>query len=335
MQNRYWRLNRYPQGIDFDQALSLESEPLPPVSEGEVLIRADWLSMDAGTRMWMTPRTDGYQPPLPLGAKMAGLCLGRVVETAHPDFEKGDLVRGFGQWAEYSLIKPELAGAAKIDASIDDLRQHFGVLGMNAWTAYVGITEIGQAKAGQTVLVSAAAGATGLLACQIARNIGCQVIGIAGGPEKCKFLKERYDVAQTIDYRRDNIEEVLGKVEGGVHVYFDNVGGPILDAVLPNMALYGRIALCGLISTYDRDKPSAGPMRFDQILMRRLTVTGFFIPDSLERSVEFMPRLRAWMDTGQLTMPFDQTTGIENVLRAYSRMITGKNIGKVIVDVRD
>jgi NADPH-dependent curcumin reductase CurA len=334
MQNRYWRLNAHPEGNDFAAALSLESEPLSSPEPGQVLIRADWLSMDAGTRMWMTPRTDGYQPPLPLGSKMAGLCLGRVVESRHDEFATGDLVRGFGQWAEYSLITPETAGLEKVDESIADIRQHFGALGMNAWTAYVGIAEIGKARPGEAVLVSAAAGATGSLACQIARNTGCRVIGLAGSAEKCAWLRDELGVSMVINYRSEDVEAALATVQGGVNVYFDNVGGPILDAVLPNMAHYGRIAICGMVSNYDSDKPSPGPARFDQILMRRLRVEGFFIPDFLHRGAEFLPRLKTWMDDGKLSSQLDETKGIANVLVAYDRMLSGKSRGKVIVDVR-
>jgi len=332
--NRYWRLDARPIGHDFAAALSLQSEALPAPAAGEVLIKADWLSMDAGTRMWMTAREDGYQPPLPLGVKMMGLCLGRVAVSCHPGFAEGDLVRGFGQWADYSLVSPELAGLEKVDDSIADIRQHFGALGMNAWTAFVGVKEVGAAKPGETVLVSAAAGATGSLACQVARNLGCRVIGIAGGPDKCRWLRETLGVDLAIDYRSDDIEAALAGVEGGINVYFDNVGGPILDAVLPNMAHYGRVAICGMVAGYDGDTPLPGPARFDQILMRRLRVEGFFIPDFLERGAEFLPTLREWMDEGKLVSQLDETRGLENVLIAYDRMLSGKSLGKVIVDIR-
>lgn len=332
--NRFWRLDTYPKGEAFENALHLESEPLPALADGEVLVKTDWLSMDAGTRMWMTPRTDGYQPPLPLGSKMVGLCLGRVAQSRHGAFAEDDLVRGFGQWADYSVMVPEMAGLAKVDDSIADVREHFGVLGMNAWTAYVGLVEVAKVQPGESVVISAAAGATGSLACQIARNLGCRVIGIAGGADKCAWLRDVLKVDMAIDYRNDDVEAMLATVEGGINAYFDNVGGPILDAVLPNMAHYGRVAICGMVAGYAGDTPLPGPARFDQILMRRLRVEGFFIPDYLERGAEFLPILKRWMDEGSLTMAFDETTGLDNVLHAYRRMMTGKNIGKVIVDIR-
>lgn len=331
--NRFWRLDRHPEGQDFDAALSLQSAPLAPLHEGDVRIRADWLSMDAGTRMWMSPRTDGYQPPLPLGSPMIGLTLGRVCESRDPRFAEGSLVRGFGQWADFSTVTPDLAGLEIVDDSIADVRQHFGALGMNAWTAFVGVQEVAAVQPGEWLVVSAAAGATGSLACQIGRNLGARVIGIAGGPDKCRYLLEDIGVDIAIDYRNQDVAAELARVAGGVHAFFDNVGGPILDAVLPNMAHYGRIAICGMVAGYDADKPLPGPARFDQILMRRLRVEGFFIPDFLHRGSEFLPQLRAWADAGELVMQFDETHGLDNVLVAYQRMLSGKNIGKTIVRV--
>lgn len=332
--NRYWRFDSHPRGNDFNGTFSLTDELLPVPRPGEVLIRNDYLSMDAGTRMWISPRTDGYQPPLPVGSKMVGLCLGRVVESRAGGFAAGDLVRCFGQWADFALVDPVTSGLMKVDETVGDPRQHFGALGMNAWTAWAGLVDVAHVKAGENVLVSAAAGATGSLACQIARNLGANVIGIAGGRDKCRYLVDELGASQAIDYKADDVADRLAQVQGGINVYFDNVGGPILDAVLPNMAHYGRIAICGLVATYDGDKAAPGPARFDQILMRRLTVTGFFIPDFLEKGADYMPTLRRWMDEGKLVMRFDETKGLENAVQAYARMLGGRNIGKVIVDVR-
>jgi NADPH-dependent curcumin reductase CurA len=241
------------------------------------------------------------------------------------------LVRGFGQWADYSTVMPDLAGLQILDESVADPRQHFGVLGMNGWTAYVGVKEVAGVRPGEWLAVSAAAGATGSLACQIGRNLGARVVGIAGGPEKCRYLTEELGVDMAIDYRNQDVATALAMIEGGINAYFDNVGGPMLDAVLPNMAHYGRVAVCGMVAAYDSDVPLPGPARFDQVLMRRLRVEGFFIPDFLHRGAEFLPQLRAWLDEGKLTVRFDETAGLENVLVAYERMLTGRNIGKVIV----
>jgi NADPH-dependent curcumin reductase CurA len=329
---RFWRLDRHPEGnTDFAQSLSLHEEQCAALSEGEVRIAVEWLSMDAGTRMWMSPRTDGYQPPLPLGSKMVGLVLGRVIASADPAYPEGALVRGFGQWADVATVVPALTGLEVVDETVADPRQHFGALGMNAWTAYVGVKEVAAVKAGEWLVVSAAAGATGSLACQVGKNLGARVIGIAGGAEKCRFLLEELGVDMAIDYRGEDVAARLAEVPGGVNAFFDNVGGPILDAVLGNMAHYGRVAVCGMVAGYDSDAPMPGPAQFDQVLMRRLRIEGFFIPDFLERGAEFMPQLREWLDAGKLSVRFDETQGLENVLTAYERMLTGKNIGKVVV----
>lgn len=331
--NRFWQLDRHPQGSDFACALSLQTEDLAALAQGEVRVKVGWLSMDAGTRMWMSPRTDGYQPPLPLGSKMAGLVLGRISESRDASWPVGMLVRGFGQWADYATVVPALSGLEALDETVADIRQHFGALGMNAWTAYVGVKEVAAIKPGEWLVVSAAAGATGSLACQVGRNLGAKVIGIAGGPDKCRYLTEALGVDMAIDYKSEDVAARLATIEGGVHAYFDNVGGPILDAVLPNMAHYGRVAVCGMVAAYDNDAPLPGPAQFDQVLMRRLRIEGFFIPDFLHRGAEFLPVLRQWEAEGCLAVNLDETSGLENTLTAYARMLTGKAIGKVIVKV--
>ena len=327
--NRHWRMLRYPEGTAFADAIVLEEAPLADPQDGEVIVRNRWLSLDAGTRLWMTPRTDGYQPPLPPGVTVPGQVLGEVLRSRHPDFSEGQLVRGFGQWADYSTVRPETSGLTVVDPAVPDIRQHLGALGMNGWTALVGVSEVGRAKVGETVLVSAAAGATGLLALQIAKILGCRTVGIVGGAAKCRYLMETIGVAAAIDRRAPDIAEKLAEL-GGIDVYFDNVGGPLLDAVLPAMAHYGRIALCGLVASYDG---GAGPAvtRFDQILMRRLQVTGFFSPDFMDRGPELTQRLRGWVEENRLIMPFDESFGLESTLKAYAKLFTGANIGKVIV----
>ena len=333
--NRFWRLDRHPVGDDFAAALSLQEEVLPPLAEGEVRVATRYLSMDAGTRMWMSPRTDGYQPPLPLGSRMVGLCLGRVCESRDPRFAESTLVRGFGQWADYATMLPDAAGLMALDEDVGDLREHFGALGMNGWTAYVGLTEVLAVQPGEWLVVSAAAGATGSLACQIGRNLGARVVGIAGSAAKCRWLVEELGATHAIDYRSEDVAAALAALPGGVNAFFDNVGGAVLDAVLPHMAHYGRIAVCGLVSAYNSDVALPGPAHFDQILMRRLRIEGFFIPDFLHRGAEFMPKLREWHGEGRLAARFDETVGLENTLTAYGRMLSGASIGKVVVRVAE
>ncbi|QDH33231.1 NADP-dependent oxidoreductase [Porphyrobacter sp. YT40] len=331
MQNRFWRIARRPEGTDFSSALELVEAPLGPLAEGEIRIRNSHLSMDAGTRLWLTDREDGYQPPLPLGIPMTGLVLGEVTESRAAGFAPGDLVRAFGQWGEVSTVDAVMSGALKLDPTVPDRRAWFGPLGMNGWTALWGIERTGAAKPGERVLVSAAAGATGVLAVQIAGLLGCEAWGLAGGAAKCAFLTGELRIAGAINYKAGDVGAQLDAA-GGFDVYFDNVGGGLLDQVLTRMNHYGRIAVCGLLADYTGGTRTT-PREFDQVLMRRLRIEGFFSPDFMHEGPALTERLRRWHEAGDLVMPYDVTTGLENTLTAYARLFTGGNIGKVIVEL--
>jgi NADPH-dependent curcumin reductase CurA len=331
MNNRYWRIDRRPEGMDFASALALVEGELAPLAEGEIRIRNTHLSMDAGTRMWLTAREDGYQPPLPLGIAMTGLVLGEVTESRAEGFAPGDLVRAFGQWADWSTVDAVMSGAIVLDPSVVDRRAWFGPLGMNGWTALWGVEQTGAAKPGEKVLVSAAAGATGILAVQIAKLLGCEAWGIAGGSAKCAYLTEELGIAGAIDYKAGDVGAQLDAA-GGFDVYFDNVGGGLLDQVLTRMNHYGRIAVCGLLADYTAGTRTR-PREFDQVLMRRLRIEGFFSPDFMHEGPSLTRRLRDWTEAGALVMPYDVTQGLENTLTAYAKLFTGGNIGKVIVEL--
>ena len=331
MENQFWRIERRPEGTDFAGALALVDEPLPEPGEGEIRIRNAMLSMDAGTRLWLTDREDGYQPPLPVGAPMTGLVVGEVIASRHADFREGDLVRAFGMWGRVSQVDAVMSGALKLDPSVADRRAWFGPLGMNGWTALWGIEQTGAARPGERVLVSAAAGATGILAVQIAKLLGCEVWGIAGGSDKCRFLIDEIGIAGAVDYKAGDIGTQLDAA-GGFDVYFDNVGGPLLDQVLTRMNHYGRVAVCGLLADYGSGTRTA-PREFDQVLMRRLRIEGFFSPDFMDQGERLTARLKAWHDEGQISMPYDVTKGLENTLSAYAKLFTGGNVGKVIVEL--
>ena len=331
MENQFWRIERRPEGTDFAGALALVDEPLPEPGEGEIRIRNAMLSMDAGTRLWLTDREDGYQPPLPVGAPMTGLVVGEVIASRHADFREGDLVRAFGMWGRASQVDAVMSGALKLDPSVADRRAWFGPLGMNGWTALWGIEQTGAARPGERVLVSAAAGATGILAVQIAKLLGCEVWGIAGGSDKCRFLIDEIGIAGAVDYKAGDIGTQLDAA-GGFDVYFDNVGGPLLDQVLTRMNHDGRVAVCGLLADYGSGTRTA-PREFDQVLMRRLRIEGFFSPDFMDQGERLTARLKAWHDEGQISMPYDVTKGLENTLSAYARLFTGGNVGKVIVEL--
>jgi hypothetical protein len=331
MDNRIWRIARRPEGTDFASALELVEAPLAPLAAGEIRIRNTHLSMDAGTRMWLTAREDGYQPPLPVGGPMTGLVLGEVIESRAEGFAPGDLVRAFGQWAEITTVDAAMSGAIVLDPSVEDRRAWFGALGMNGWTALWGVEQTGAAKPGEKVLVSAAAGATGILAVQIARLLGCEAWGIAGGAAKCAYLTDELGIAGAIDYKAGDVGTQLDAA-GGFDVYFDNVGGALLDQVLTRMNHYGRIAVCGLVANYTSGTRTV-PQEFDQVLMRRLRIEGFFSPDFMHEGPSLTRRLREWSEAGELVMPYDVTHGLENTLTAYAKLFTGANIGKVMVEL--
>jgi NADPH-dependent curcumin reductase CurA len=330
--NRFWRLLRHPEGSDFAAALSFEKGPITQPAEGEVLIANELISLDAGTRMWMSPRTDGYQPPLPLGSPMRGLVVGRIIDSRNGAYRVGTLVRAFGTWSDYSCVDPTTSGLFVVDESVSDKREHLGALGMNAWPAFVGITDVAKTRPGETVLVSAAAGATGMLAAQIAKIMGCRVIGIAGGPAKCAFLQTELGLDGAIDYKAPGLETALDAISDTVDVYFDNVGGSLLDAVLPRMAHYGRVIICGLMAGYSADEPMA-LQRFDQVLMRRLTISGVFAPDFGSQGGQITRLMKRWLDEGRIKMRFDVTHGLEHILCAYGKLFSGGNIGKVLLSL--
>jgi NADPH-dependent curcumin reductase CurA len=335
MKNRFWRIDRRPEGTDFASALALAQEAVREPAEGEIVIRNAMLSMDAGTRMWLTDRQDGYQPPLEVGTSMIGLVIGEVVQSRCADFPEGTLVRAFGQWGDYSCVDAVMSGATLLDPAVADRRAWFGPLGMNGWTALWGIEQTGAAKPGERVLVSAAAGATGILAVQIAKLLGCEAWGIAGGAAKCTYLASELGIAGTIDYKASDVTAQLDAAcnnGSGIDVYFDNVGGPLLDEVLIRMNHYGRVAVCGLLSDYTSGNRTA-PQQFDQVLMRRLRIEGFFSPDFMHEGPRLTERLKAWHEAGALVMPYDVTKGLENTLHAYAKLFTGGNIGKVIVEL--
>ena len=331
MKRRVWKLVNRPEGINFDEALSLVEEDIASPKDNKILIKTKIISMDAGTRMWMSDREDSYQPPLELGSNMVGVCLAEVVESDNPNFSKGDLVRGFGEWADYAVVEAD--SFLKLEAGLDQEEAYLSVLGLNGWTAYVGVMEVGKPKEGETFLVSAAAGATGSLAGQIAKKAGCKVVGLAGSQEKCDWLVNDLGFDNAINYKTEDLDSALKDVcPNGIDIYFDNVAGDILNVVLQNLALYARIPLCGLIAQYnEKGSRMPGPENFDQLLMKRASITGFFCPDFLDDGPKIEEIMHDWYIEGSLKFKADVTNGLENVLVSYKRMFNGDNIGKTLV----
>ena len=331
MKRRVWKLVNRPEGINFDEALSLVEEDIDSPKDNKILIKTKIISMDAGTRMWMSDREDSYQPPLELGSNMVGVCLAEVVESDNPNFSTGDLVRGFGEWADYAVVEAD--SFLKLEVGLDQEEAYLSVLGLNGWTAYVGVMEVGKPKEGETFLVSAAAGATGSLAGQIAKKAGCKVVGLAGSQEKCDWLVNDLGFDNAINYKTEDLDSALKDVcPNGIDIYFDNVAGDILNVVLQNLALYARIPLCGLIAQYnEKGSRMPGPENFDQLLMKRASITGFFCPDFLDDGPKIEEIMHNWYIEGSLKFKADVTNGLENVLVSYKRMFNGDNIGKTLV----
>ena len=334
--NRSWRLRQRPEGIIDENDLELVTDEIPEIQEGQVLAKTIYFSLDPTNRIWMSD-IDQYMEPVEIGDIMrAGGSLAIVEESKVPHVKAGDIVQGgmHGGWQEYFIIPGEEAAAIPLVDSIP-LTALISVLGFTGPTAYFGFLDIGQPKKGETVVVSAAAGAVGSIVCQIAKIKGCRVVGIAGSDEKCNWLKNNLKVDEVINYKKDDILESLKeKCPEGIDIYFENVGGETLDAALTLMNNYGRIPVCGLISMYN-DWETPGPKMFRNILMKRLTVKGFLVSDYLDRYAESLESLSEWMAEGKIQYKVDIVEGIENAPSAVNKLFTGENNGKLVIKVSD
>ena len=334
--NRSWRLRQRPEGVIDENDLELVTDEIPEIQEGQVLAKTIYFSLDPTNRIWMSD-IDQYMEPVEIGDIMrAGGSLAIVEESKVPHVKAGDIVQGgmHGGWQEYFIIPGEEAAAIPLVDSIP-LTALISVLGFTGPTAYFGFLDIGQPKKGETVVVSAAAGAVGSIVCQIAKIKGCRVVGIAGSDEKCNWLKNDLRVDEVINYKKDDILESLKeKCPEGIDIYFENVGGETLDAALTLMNNYGRIPVCGLISMYN-DWETPGPKMFRNILMKRLTVKGFLVSDYLDRYAESLESLSEWMAEGKIQYKVDIVEGIENAPSAVNKLFTGENTGKLVIKVSD
>ena len=332
--NHVWRLRKRPIGELSNDVLSFDEEAIPEPDDGEFLIRLNYLSLDPTNRIWMSDM-DQYMPPVELDDSMRGLVCGTVVKSRHPDFDEGMIVSGLGTWADFQIGSPatisplgDTGPVAVVDA--------FSTLALVGPTAYFGLLDIGQPKTGETVVVSAAAGAVGSIVGQIAKIKGCHVVGLAGSDDKCAWIKDDLGFDEVINYRTQNIPEALAAAcPKGIDVYFDNVGGEILDACLKLMNLKGRISTCGLISQYNATEPVPGPSNYPMILMQRLRVEGFIVLDYAERYPEAIAALSQWMAEGKIKVRTQVIDGLENALETLKTLYTGENTGKLMICVKD
>lgn len=332
MDNRQWILVKRPVGKVDDDTLALRTATVPELQEGECLVRNLLLSLDPTNRVWMSDM-DQYLPPVELGAVMRGGTIGRVVASRNPRIAVGDAVQGFGGWQDY-WVAPA-GGASKLrDDGKTPLTHYMGLLGMVGCTAYFGMLEIGNPQPGETVVVSAAAGAVGSIAVQLAKLRGARVIGIAGSDEKCAWLVNELGIDAAINYRSEKVRARIRELApDGVNVYFDNTGGPILEAVLANLALHARIPLCGMIAGYNSTERPAGPVNYGNILTKRAMVKGFIILDYQARFGEAIAALAKWHAEGRLHFRVDVVDGLENTPRALGKLFDGSNQGKLIVRI--
>lgn len=332
--NRQWTLARRPQGMVRGEDFRLVEGPAPVPSEGELLVRNLLLSCDPTQRGWMA--ADTYLPAVRIGEVMRSIAGGAVVESRHPDFRPGQLVTGMFGWQEWAVARPGTASHPTPVPPGASLETALSMLGLTGITAYFGLLEVGRPQPGETVVVSGAAGATGSAVGQIAKIKGCRAIGIAGGPEKCRVLTGELGFDAAIDYRAEDVAARLATLcPKGVDLYFDNVGGEILDAALARLALRGRVVLCGAISRYGDDAPAPGPRNYLNLLLRRGRMEGFIVLDYLPRAPEAVAALAGWMREGKLKDRVDVEEGFERAPAALARLFTGENRGKQLVRIAD
>ncbi|HNF06607.1 MAG TPA: NADP-dependent oxidoreductase [Mycobacterium sp.] len=330
LQNRQILLRRRPTGLVQPEDTELVSTPAPAPAEGEALLRTTYVGLDAAARTWLNDQP-GYLPPVQIGEVIRAAGIGEVVETRCDAFKVGDVVTTLTGFQDYSIIRDDVF-ATPVTPGSDQLAV-MSMYGPTGATAYMGMTDIGRPQAGETVVVSAAAGATGSVAGQIAKIAGARVVGIAGGPEKCKAVVEDFGFDACIDYKNEDVRAALKRhCPKGVDVYFDNVGGPILDAVLGRLAMKARVVLCGVISSYLTGE-HPGPANYVNLLSKSASMQGFNALDMWERFEDAYADLRRWEAEGLLVHRETVLDGLESCVEALNGLFTGANIGKMLVKV--
>jgi hypothetical protein len=321
MENQRVVLASHPEGWVTPENFRLEKSALPAPAEGEVLVKNLWLSLDPYMRGRMS-KARSYVKGVDVGEVMVGQTAGEVIESRNPAFKKGDHVLTQLGWQLYGVTKE----ATKIDGARAPLSYYLGVLGMPGMTAYFGLKEIGQPKTGETVVVSAASGAVGSVVGQLARIWGCRAIGIAGGREKCDYVKNELGFDECFDYKADNLRDKLKEID----VYFDNVGGEILDTALARMKLFGRVIVCGTISDYNATDPYR-VKNWRAILVNRLNVRGMIVFDWKDRYGEALKALGGYLAAGKLKTRESVVEGLANAPQGLIALLKGGNFGKQLV----
>jgi NADPH-dependent curcumin reductase CurA len=321
-------LAKRPVGPVDPGCFAMDDVPIPEPGPGQVLVEVGWLSIDPTIRGWMAQ--DTYLPAIGIGEPIRSGGLGTVVESNADALPVGSTVFGMTGWQQYAVLDATTQVVPE-GVSPEAALSVFGITGL---TAYFGLLEIGRPTSGETVLVSGAAGATGSVAGQIAKIKGCRVVGLAGSDEKCTMLTDDFGFDAAINYRTENVREAIGiACPDGVDIFFDNVGGDILEAAIDHLALHGRIVLCGAIAQYNDETPRPGPNNLTNLIVNRGRMEGFIILDHLARAAEATLELGTWVAEGKLTYRTDVVRGLDNAPAALDRLFTGANHGKVMVQL--
>ena len=331
--NHRFTLAARPVGMPKRSDWNYAAEPIPELADGQLLIKILYVSLDPAMRGWMN-EGKSYVPPVGIGEVMRAGGLGRVVQSKNPAFAVGDHVYGMLGVQQFAVNAGK--GLTKVDPKLAPLPVYLGTLGMPGMTAYFGLLDIGKPKEGDTVVVSGAAGAVGMVVGQIAKIKGCRVVGIAGGREKCQYVVRDLGFDAAIDYKAEDVRKSLHThCPDGINVYFDNVGGDILEAALANLARGARIVICGAISQYCATGPVKGPSNYLSLLVNRASMTGMVVFDYADRYAVAGREMGGWMAAGKLKSREDIVEGLETFPDTLLKLFKGENTGKLLLKVAD
>lgn len=333
--NRRWLLTSRPAGKVSATDFTYDEQPFSPpaLEDGQVLVRTAMFACAPTMRNWMNEPGKSYRASVNLGEPVLGVAGGYVEQSRHPRFPVGSKITGVLRWQDYMVITPDVdihpVLSVPDDVSLEDA---MGVLGVNAMTAYFGLLRVGDPKPGETVVVSAAAGSTGSVVAQIARIKGARVIGIAGGAAKCQRLIDELKLDAAVDYKNENVSQRLAELcPNGVDVFFDNVGGDILQAVMDNIAVHGRVVVCGQIAAYDSEDTAPGPRDMMKVVYWRVRIQGFVLGDFAQDAEIAREDLRRWRDAGELVYRSDIRDGFARLPDTFLDLFTGRNDGALLV----
>lgn len=330
--NHQFRLATRPVGAVKRSDFTYTSEMVRALADGEVLVQIQYVSLDPAMRGWLNASEESYMPPVAIGEVMRAIAVGRVTSSNNANFAVGDHVSGLMGVQEYAISNGQ--GLNKVNPALAPLPMFLSVLGMTGLTAYFGLFDVGQPKAGDTVVVSGAAGAVGTIVGQLAKTHGARVIGIAGGADKCRYLVEELGFDAAIDYKSEDVAAALKQhAPTGVDVFFDNVGGDILDAVLTRLAHGARIVICGAISQYNSTGSIKGPSNYLQLLVKRASMRGVMVADYYPRAMEAITAMGALLAAGKLKSREDVVQGLETFPETFMKLFDGSNNGKLVLQV--